>query len=211
MKKHISILKFVLILPLVVTLSCKTTTKIVSSWTPAETTNSDVKKILVLGLMPNREQRDKLEDSMATELNTTGISATTATSVFGPNGFRGLTEDEIVKKLQGSEYTSIMLISLLDREREKNYYPGSQYVTPRVVGYNRFYRRYIVVNDYVYTPGYYTTSTNYILEAEIYSIDTDELLYSAQTNTYDPANYEDLAVSFSNAIVTELKNKRIIR
>lgn len=201
----------ILLIVLVISISACTTTKVISSWKADYIPDNVMDKVIVLGIMGNREQIDQNEQAMVQHLKNEGINAATATSVFGPKGFKGLSEDEITEKLRGSEFTSIMMLSLLDKEREKNYFPGSRYTVPRVVGYSRYYRRYLVVNDYVYTPGYYTSSTNYILEAEIYSIDDGELVYSAQTRSYDPANIHALAESFAKSIVSELNEKGIIR
>ncbi|MGL5919408.1 MAG: hypothetical protein ACRCZQ_02760, partial [Bacteroidales bacterium] len=64
----------------------------------------------------------------------------------------------------------------------------------------------------MYTPGYYSTSTNYVLEADLYSVnDDDALIYSAQTKSYDPANSRDLGTSFAKSIVQEMKTRGLIK
>lgn len=149
---------------------------------------------------------------MANALSKAGVNAVTATGIFGPKGFRGFSEDQITGKLRGSNFTSVMIVSLIDKEKESNYVPGSLYYTPRIIGYSRYFRRYLVVYDRIYTPGYYTTNTNYVLQADIYTVnDEGELVYSAQTRSYDPASAVSLGESFSRAIVEELKAKGIIR
>jgi len=206
--KRLSILATLLIM-IMIAESCSTT-KVISSWSLNNPPDGAMEKVLVLGVMRNRENRDVIEQTMVNELGKSGIVSSTATGVFGPKGFQGLTEEEITGKLKGSEFTSVMIVAILDKERENDYTPGSRYATPRVVGYNRYYRRYLVVYDYMYTPGYYTTSTNYILEADIYSVNDDELIYSAQTRSYDPNSSKDLAESFTKSIITELKEKGIV-
>lgn len=200
----------ILIILALLATSCKST-DIISSWTPESIPSGTMKKVLILGVMTNREDRDQIEQIMASELRKEGIDANTAIGVFGPKGFKGLSEEEITEKLKGSGYTSVMIISLQDKERERTYTPGTHYTTPRIVGYSRYYRRYLIVYDSMYTPGYYRTSTNYILEADIYTInDDDELIYSAQTRSFDPGSSKSLAESFSKAIIAELKEKGII-
>jgi len=157
-------------------------------------------------------QKDEVEQAMANQLNSSGVNAGTATSLFGPKGFRGMSEEQITNKLKGSGFTSVMIVSLVDKEKEKNYIRGTRYSAPRIVGYSRYYRRYIVVYDQIYTPGYYATNTNYVLEADIYTVnDDDQLVYSAQTRSYDPGSARALGESFARAIVDELKTKGIIK
>lgn len=201
---------FYLFMALLFMTSCQTT-KVISSWNLEPIPSGSMKKVLVLGIMPDREDRDQIEKTMASELRKEGIDANTATSVFGPKGFRGLSEEQITEKLKGSSYTSVMMVSLQDKEKERNYTPGSRYTSPRVVGYSRYYRRYLYIYDYIYTPGYYTVSTNYVLEADLYTVnDDDELVYSAQTRSYDPSSAKALAEGFSKAIIAEMKEKGII-
>lgn len=205
-------LPFVWMVLLLVLAACSSSTKVISSWSIEPSSPETLKKVLVLGVMNNREDRDQAELAMVRELNKAGVNAVTATSVFGPKQFRGLAEEEITKKLKGSGFTSVMIISLVDKEKERNYVPGQRYYSPRIYGYSRYYRRYLYVYDEIYTPGYYTTSTNYILEADIYTVDVDdELIYSAQTRSYDPNSAKSLAESFAKSIVEELKVKRIIK
>lgn len=191
-------------------MSCSTT-KVVSEWSLEPPPSGVMRKTLVLGVMADRETRDQIEQVMADELNKSGLEANTATSIFGPKGFQGLTEEQITSKLRGSAYTSVMIVSLQDKEVDRNYSPGMYYTTPRIVGFSRYYRRYLVVYDRMYTPGYYTTSTKYVLGADIYTVnDDDQLVYSAQTRSYDPGSAKSLAESFSKSIITGLRNRGII-
>lgn len=185
-------------------------TKVVSSWGIDNPPQGSMNKVLVIGMMGNRVLKDHTEMEMVRQLNTDNVDAATSTSVFGPKGFNGLTEEQITNKLKDSDFTSVMIVSLFDKEKEKNYTPGNTYTTPRIAGYSRYYKRYIVVYDKVYTPGYYTTSTNYILNADIYAIDNDTLLYSAQTESHNPNTLQALAESFAKAISKELKVKGLI-
>lgn len=191
--------------------SCSST-KVLSSWSLSTPPAGVMDKVLVVGVMQDMQQKDNIEQAMADALGRAGVNAATATALFGPKGFRGSSEDQITAKLRGSNFTSVMIVSLIDKEKESRYVPGSRYYAPRIIGYSRYFRRYLVVYDQMYTPGYYATSTNYVLEADIYTVnDDDQLVYSAQTKSYDPASAGALAGSFSGAIVEELKTKGIIR
>lgn len=209
MKKN-EIMKMLSIFCIILGISACSSTEVVSSWSLPNPPANTMNKVLILGVMVDRQAKDAIEQIMVDELKKVNVNATSAMSMFGPKGFRGMSEEEVTAKLKDSDFTSVMIVSLLDKEKEENYTPGTRYTSPRVVGYNRFYRRYLVVYDYMYTPGYYTTSTNYIMEAEIYTIEDDELIYSAQTKSYDPNSPKSMAESFSKRIIEELKQKRIL-
>ncbi len=207
-------MKKIILFPIVVLLiltGCSTTTQLTSSWSVKNPPSNLMNKVLVVGVLADREEREKTEDAMVNELRRYGINAGSAFEMFGPKGFAGLEEEEISRQLRGSDYTSVMIVSLINKDKEVRYVPGTYYSRPYYYGSRRYYRRYWALYDDVYTPGYYTTTTNYVLEAEIYTVnDDDELIYSAQTRTTDPNNASDLAESFSKTIVSELRTKGLV-
>lgn len=192
--------------------SCNST-KIISSWSASNPPSYSLNKMLVLAVMTDREVLDKTEHAMVAELRANGVNAYSAFDLFGPKRFNGLTETEIFSRLKDSDYTSVMIVSLLDKDKETRYVPGSYYYPPYYPGYMHFYRRYWNIYGSVYTPGYYTTTTKYILGADIYTLndDDDDLIYSAQTRSYNPTNIQGLAKSFSQSIVQGLREKGVLK
>lgn len=201
------------ILPLLMLFSSCSSTKVISSWSASNPPSYALDKVLVLAIMTDREVLDNTERAMAQELKEHQVNAYSAFDLFGPKRFNGLSEQEIVSTLKKSGYTSVMIISLLDKDKETRYVPGSFYYPAYYPGNMHFYRRYWSIYGSVYTPGYFTTTTKYILEADLYAIndDDDDLIYSAQTRTYDPSNAHHLAKSFSKSITEELHQKGLIR
>ena len=206
MKTLIKLSSFILLLSLA---SC-TTTRVLSSWTVSNPPADAMKKVLIVGVMSDREQRDNIEQSMVAELSRSGVNAISSTTIFGPNGFRGLSEEQIDAKLNEFDFTSVMIVSLVSKHRQTTFHPGFFYVAPRPMGRSFYYRRYMFAHDFMYSPGFVSTSTNFILQADLFTIGTDELIYSAQTRTYDPATARALATSFSREIVSQMRSKRLI-
>ncbi len=188
------------------------TTKITSSWSVRNPPANVMDKVMVIAIMTDREEQEKTETSMVEQLKDYGIDAYSGHALLGPRGFRGLTEEEITEKLRGSDYTSVMFLSLVNKNKDFQYVPGTYYTAPYGYGYRGFYRRYWSIYDTMYTPGYYTTTTSYVLQAEIFTVnDDDELIYSAQTKTVDPSSAHTLAESFAKTIVDELRDKGLVR
>jgi len=177
--------KNIMLLPalLLLILAGCNTTQVTSSWSLPNAPVNVMQKVLVVGVMSDREERVKTEEAMVSELRKAGINAGSAFQLFGPKGFNGTTEEEISNQLDGSDYTSVMIVSLINKDKELRYVPGTYYSRPYYNPYyggRRYYRRYWALYDNMYTPGYYTTTTNYVLEAEIYTVnDDDQLVYSA--------------------------------
>lgn len=187
--------------------SCKST-EVLSSWHAKDIPSNCMSKVLVVSIMQSVEIKDRIEAEMVRQLSmNSGVKASVASDFFGPDGLNGFTEKEIVSKLEGSGYTSVMIISLLDRDKEEVYNPGFVYGIPDF----GFYNRYTFIYDEVFTPGYYSTITNYVLMAEVYSIEKNTPIYSNHLAVYDPENKQSLASDFSKATIEDLRKQRLIR
>lgn len=190
--------------------SCGSSTKVVSSWKSADVSGSALNKVLVLGMMNDREAKDYIEQTLVADLSARGVTAVTGTSEFGPRGFGNFDQDQVNSKLTGEGFTSIMIICLTDKDKELNYTPGSAYYSPYGPVYYGYWGRYRYMYDNIYSPGYFTTTTTYVLDADLYSLPSDQLIYSAQTKSYDPSNSKGLAKSFSEEIVNALAANGIL-
>ena len=209
MKKRTILLKLLFTVIIFIVASCSST-RIISSWSISNPPVGAMKKVLVLGVMTDREVADQIEQAVVNALNRDGIAANTALSEFGPRRFGNMQEHEITAKLRGSEYTAVMIISLVDKERGLRYVPGTFYAFPSMGMGSLYYRRYWFIYDRMYRPGHYQITTNWVLEADIYTINEDQLIYSAQTRSYDPSNARSLADSFTRSIIRELRTLGII-
>lgn len=189
-------------------------TKLISSWTAPNQVKSMEKynKILVLGLTGSKERelRENIENSVAKKLQDKGINVETSTQRYGPKSFRTMDETAAVKMINDNGFDGVIILALLDRKQERNYTPGYTSSTPYALVRNRWYGNYSVLYDRVYNPGYYTTTTDYTLEANLYKTKGDKLLYSAQARSFDPNSAEDLANGFSKTLVQDMIDKGVI-
>ncbi|MCC8088510.1 MAG: hypothetical protein LIO79_04510 [Rikenellaceae bacterium] len=191
--------------------SCGTSTKVVSSWKSPLITGNPMEKTLVLAMLADREAEDQIERILSDDLARHGVTVITGTAEFGPKGFGDISQDQLTAKLEKDGFTSIMIICLVDKEKDLNYVPGSPYISPYGPVYYGYYGRYRYMYDNIYSPGYFTTSTTYVLDANLYSLPEDKLIYSAQTRSYDLADNKSLAESFSQEIVNALIKNNILK
>ncbi len=192
-------------------ISCNST-QVISSYKDEKAAAKDYKKILVLGIFQPKERalREETEIQLVSRLKDQGYNAVSAMEDFGPKAFEKVSEDQLAEKLKSTGYDAVITTALLDKTKEENYQPGSSRLQPIGVYYNRFGRYYSTVYDRVYTPGYYTTSTDYFLESNFYDIKSGDLIYSVQTKTFDPSSASSLANDNSKTVVQDLKDKGVL-
>ncbi|WP_153796854.1 hypothetical protein [Foetidibacter luteolus] len=199
----------ILALPALLSLAGCSSTKVTDSWSD-NTEKPALKKILVLGLFNDKDRntRMQMEEQLAEDLRAYGYDAVTSFNAYGPKSFGNMSEDKALKMLRNSGIDGVVTITLLDKSKERNYVPGNMAYNP--YPYRRFWGYYSYYYPRVYQPGYYETNTNYYFETNLYNIDNNKLLYSAQSQSFDPSSTRVLADEYAKTIVKDLKKKNII-
>lgn len=192
--------------------SCSSS-RITSSWAPEGSQPKNFSKVMVAALIggPERELRQRMEEHIVGDLKEKGINAVSAYAVYGPKAFNGDSEKELLGQLASEGVGAVLTVVLLDKEKERYYVPGRIYYTPYTIYYNRFWGYYRTLYDRVYTPGYYAEDTKYFWETNLYDLSDKSLLYSAQTQSFDPASAETLAHEYGKLISADLFSKKVLQ
>lgn len=198
-------------LAIMVLLAACSSTKVTSSWKADEASKLNYRQVLVVGLMPNKDRSIKMdmENELAGELKAAGLNAVAASSVFAPNQLNNMNEQRMLRWLRNKGYDAVMTIVLLDKAQERNYVPGNVTYQPYGTYYNRFWGYYRNVYGRVYTPGYYTTSTNYFWESNLYSVNGNKMLYSVQSQSFDPSA-DNIGRDYARQITRDMLKQGIL-
>jgi hypothetical protein len=186
--------------------------KITSSWRTPDTVQTPINKIMVVGLIreADRTMREQLEEHMIADLKALGYTAVSAFKEYGPKAFDNMDEKAVLEKLKNSNVDAVITIVLLNKQRERMYRPASIIQSPYAIHYNRFWGYYSTLSDRIYTPGYYETSTKYFWESNMYCLCDKALLYSSQTQSFDPASSGTLGHEYGKKIVNNMLKKKIL-
>jgi hypothetical protein len=167
---------------------------------------------MVLGLIheADRNLREDMESHLMNDLKDLGYDALSSYKEYGPKAFEKLGETEALVKLQNSGVDAVVTIVLLDKEKERRYVPERMFYSPYGYYYNRFwgYRSALYVR--IYQPGYYVTNTKYFWESNLYDMQTQKLVYSVQTQSFDPDDTDLLAHGYGRLIVKQMAKENII-
>lgn len=192
-------MKWVLAVAGIVLASCSSS-KITSSWKAPDFSVTKYNKILVLGLIHDKDRSicEQMESHLVADLQDRGFQAVSAMKEYGPKAFEGLDEKAAFEKIKKNGADAVLTIVLLNKEKETKYVPGQWQVSNRFWGYYGYrYRR-------IYEPGYYVTDTQYFWESNLYDLSNQDLRYSAQTKSFSPASTESLGHEYGRLIVKNI-------
>jgi hypothetical protein len=182
------------------------TSRITYSWKQDKVPAKKYNKILVLAMNGETDltTRQRMEMHLVGDLKDLGYNAVSSMLEFGPKAFRAMKEEAVIEKLQNSGFDAVFTIVLLDKEKERNYVQGQMNYPTHVMYYRHFWGYYTTVYDRVYATGYYTVNTRYFWESNLYDVASKELMYSVQTESFDPASSEALAHEYGKIIVKDM-------
>lgn len=203
---------FFTLLALLLIIACADV-RITHSWQSSSASQNRFKKILVVGLFTNKDRalREQMETHLQGDLQALGIHAVSAIKLYGPTSFEQTSEDAFLSKIEGDGMDAALTIVLLDRKKEKHYVPGRVYFSPFYSYHTRIGPYWGIMYDRIYSPGYYQSTTRYFWESNIYDLKTKQLIYSVQTETFDPDEASSLAHQYGKVIVNDIKDKNILR
>ncbi len=204
--------KYLLSAILFMAISGCTTSKITSSWKASDVSPYNYKKVLVLGLIheTDRSMQQNMEDHLAGDLKDLGYEAVTSLQEYGPKAFDNMDEATAIQNLKKNGFDAVFTIVLLDKTKESRYVAGNAYYSPYSIYYNRFWGYRTTLYRRIYEPGYYVTDTRYFWESNLYDMSTQKLVYSVQTESFDPANSESLGHEYGQLIVKNMVKENVL-
>ena len=231
--KGIIILGYVLVM-----VACGSSTQLTSSWKNKELESKHYEKLGVVAIFPNESSRYLTERAMVADLKAQNIKAVTTYEIFPFAGKIGelmsksenpeALKERIKKKVEDNNFDAIMIITVLDAQKEKrfvhdsnsyDYLGGTGYNgTPRVVPgaammpftYGAYYNYYSYNMANAYTSGYYTEDITYFIECNLYDVANTEILWSGRTKSMNIKSVEDEAPKFAAMVVKDIMAKKVL-
>jgi hypothetical protein len=194
--------------------ACGSTTEITGSWQSDNAKDKKINSLLVTGLTSKTNARQTVENDLANQLQKNDYKAIKSMDVIPPTFTEGKEPDKeaLLDKIKGTDVDAILTVALIDKETETRYVPGDYAYTPisRFGYYGRFLGYYYTWYPTLYSPGYYAEDKVYFLEANLYDAKTEELLWSAQSETYNPRGLSDFSRDFASVLIKKMEKDGLL-
>lgn len=202
----------------IVSVNCRPSTEITGSWKNpnqrAVAASESIGSILVTALTERTNVRQTVEDEVAAALEAEGLKTLKSIEVLPPTLSNGQTPDrkELSDRIKDTKADAILTMALIDEETETRYTPGNAAYAPvpRFGYYGTFWGYYNTWSPMLYSPGYYNEDKVYFIETNLYDAETEELLWSAQSEAYNPGSLPQFARDFSRMVVAAMKEEGLL-
>jgi hypothetical protein len=187
--------------------ACAAKTEIPNAWRNPAHEGTPYQKVFVIGIGENDANRRLFEDHFAEVLSR---KETVASPSYGalPKSER-LTEAEIREAIRGGNFGAVVITRALGVEEKQEYVPPRTYTVPSHY-YGGFYGYYGASWDVVHEPGYYRTYTIVRLETNLYDVGTGDLVWTGQSETFNPSSLEEIIGSATKAVAKRLRKEKLV-
>ena len=185
-------------------------TSVTGSWKKSDYAGQPFTSILVVGLTGEPNNKLLWENVMADKLRQNGLAQVSTTITAFPND-REIDKNEIIDFVKSKGFEAVLVTRLVDTKKEEVYHPPSGGYYGGAYGhYSHFNSYYPHAYNQVYSPGYTATMTTVLLETNLYRTDTQELIWSMSSDTFDPRSVNQLVDSVSKKVLATLKKDKLI-
>jgi hypothetical protein len=194
--------------------SCGTTTLVSSSWRKPNATANNYHNVFVAALTSNIPAKQAVENGLQAKLQEKGLTVEKSIDVMPPTITQtGQQKDLIMSKIHATNADAILTITLLRKKEETRFVPtGGAYWNPgyRYGFYNNFWSYYNTRYPIIYEPGYYDNTEIYYLETNLYDARSEQLIWAAQSKTYDPSSIDSFLKGYIKAIYERMAKDGLI-
>jgi hypothetical protein len=207
--KYFQTLWIVLILSI---LSGCSSSYITRSWRKPDAQIKNFSKIMVIGVIRESDTslREQMENHLVGDLKVLGYNAHSSLAEYGRNGFAKMDSLAAYKKLKSDQVDAVLTIVLLDKSKEKFHTPNKVFYTTYGAYQNGLWMYYNAMLDRINNKDYYEIITKYFWESNFYDLDRKELVYSVQTQFFDPVSTSRLGHEYGLLITKNMVKSAVL-
>jgi hypothetical protein len=176
-------------------------TTIEQSWKPPNLAPSRLRNVVTVYISRDGVIRRVVEDAMAQNLARRSVRAVPAYSVLTDDDLKD--RDRAKAKLAASGYDGVVALRLVGKET-------TIVATPPTDGYWTFDSYWGMAWPGVYDPGYLTTETVVRVEAKVFSLADNKLVWAGLSKTVDPNTIRSVIDDVTKVVAETLKKQQIV-
>lgn len=181
-----------IVIGLLLTACAGSSTTIEQSWRAPNAQLGGLQNVVTMAATPDGTLRRSAEDQMAAKLAAAGVRATPMYTVLSDAELKN--HEQAKAKLRAMGYDGVIGLRLVSRDQELEYVPGS---------FDYYW-------GMTYDPGYLYTETVVRIETSAYSLDNNQLVWSAISRTVDPDSIREGIDEVTALAATQLQKQGVV-
>lgn len=171
--------------------------------------------IFIVVMTADIQARVQIENDLAAKATARGYKAVKSIDVMAPSLSEPAapTKEEIVSKVKASGCDAVFIASLLKKEEDVRYTPGTTAYTvgPYYSWSGNYFGFYSHWYPTVSTSGYYTKDKSYFIMSNLYEVATEEIMWSAQSEVFNPTSIERFSKVYTSTLIKQLEKEKLLK
>jgi hypothetical protein len=183
--------------------ACAPATRLTATWKdPSVPPPMKFTKVLLVAQMSDQAVRRSIETRLAQRLSNAQPSYTVLSDA------EAKAEDHGKDKIAAAGYDGAVVVRFARVDKQATYVPGTSWWGP--APYGTWWGGYGYGWGMAYSPGYVQRDTVVSIEANVYSVKQDKLLWASRSETINPESTQQLVDSVLDATVKEMKRQKVL-
>ena len=181
--------------------ACGSTTQLLNVWSDVQYEET-IDRIMVVGMAQQPATRRSFEDELAARFELNKVKAFSSARLIPAD--KELDQQTIRRAVEENGIEAVLITRMISIDKESNWVRGETYTVPRTY-YDNMYGYYFSAYEYVHEPGYLVDYTIVNLETNIYDVASEQLIWSAVSESFDPRSVTEIIDTLGLAIMNDLK------
>jgi hypothetical protein len=156
-------------------------------------------KLLVVGLGASEGGRAVFENAVADKLAAQGVLGVASANVIV--AIEDVSRANLERWVRTDGYDAVLVARLVDVKKETSYQPPT---------YTDFYGYWGSYGSYVTSPGYVLETTTLLVETTLFDAATGKVVYSAQSETFQPRSRDAMIGELVPLLVGDLTKRGML-
>jgi hypothetical protein len=196
--------------------ACSSTKESTGVWVNKEKIQGkSFNNVFIVVMSADIEARSQLENDLAAVAVSKGYKAVKSIDVMPPTFTDSKTpaKEEIVNKVKTSGCDAVFVASLLKKEEDVRYTPGTTAysVRPYYSWSGNYYGYYSHWYPTVSTPSYYTKEKTYFMQSNLYDAASEEIMWSVQSEVFNPSSVKRFSKLYTSGLVKQLESENLLK
>ncbi|MCX6550190.1 MAG: hypothetical protein NTY02_04130 [Acidobacteria bacterium] len=178
-----------------------------SSWRNPDPHALPVSRVIVIGFTSEQSTRRTMEDALTAEIRRNGASAEPSYSIVP--GDVSKDPAAVKAKIAAAGVDGAVIVRVAGVSQEQSWDPGFVPVMP--VYYQSLWSYYGYWQPYAWDAGYLRTDTVVRIEAVVYAVNGELMIWSGLSESTNPGSVPKLIQQVAVAVGTELKKRNVVR
>ncbi len=189
-------------------LSSCATTSLTTAWhDPNYSGSNSLHDVLIIAVAEEDTVRRLYEDGFVAKLSEAGVRAFPSYTLNIPD--IKPTKQAVAAAVDAADASFVLITRHLTTDTKQHYRPPEPvYVDPYYSRMNYYYP--LAYREVSYRPGYTYKVTTVVLESNLYDVQTEKLIWSAQSKSVDPSMTQKYLDELISVFAKDLKDKKLL-